>query len=207
MQGHDFDGSPLPTVPMPISIECAGGLHSTANDMARWMKWHVDRFATADHDLRLLDHAAYLYRDGLTAVAGLDDAEPMDAMGLGWVINMPVANRPLILQKSGGLQGTFAYLAIAPTRGVAAFFVMTQFNTSAFKAAVTATNGLTANLRHASEPHLRIGIVHFSSTLVASGLESFSGPDSVLELCPVRDLLNASKVRRFRQDFCHRPHA
>jgi serine-type D-Ala-D-Ala carboxypeptidase/endopeptidase len=146
MQGHNFDGSPMPAAHTPSSIECAGGLHTTANDMARWMKWHLDRFATTDRELRLLDHAAYLYRDGLTAVSGLDDAGPMDAMGLGWVINMPVGNRPLILQKSGGLQGSFAYLAIAPTRGVAAFFVMNEFNTGGFTAAVAATNGLISQL-------------------------------------------------------------
>jgi D-alanyl-D-alanine-carboxypeptidase/D-alanyl-D-alanine-endopeptidase len=146
MQGHNFDGSPMLTVPTPTSIECAGGLHSTANDMARWMKWHLDRFAATDRDLRLLDHAAYLYRDGLTAVVGLDGAGPMDAMGLGWVINMPAGNRPLILQKSGGLQGTFTYVALAPTRGVAAFFVMNEFSTSGFDAAVSATNGLIGQL-------------------------------------------------------------
>jgi D-alanyl-D-alanine-carboxypeptidase/D-alanyl-D-alanine-endopeptidase len=146
MQGHDFDGSPMPAARTPTSIECAGGLHSTANDMARWMKWHLDRFAATDRELRLLDHAAYLYRDGLTAVAGLDDAEPMDAMGLGWVINMPAGNRPLILQKSGGLQGTFSYVAIAPTRGVGAFFAMNEFSPGGFKAAVTATNRLIAEL-------------------------------------------------------------
>ena len=146
MQGHSFDGSPMPAARTPASIECAGGLHTTANDMARWMKWHLDRAAVADRDLRLLDHAAYLYRDGLSAVSGLDDGGPMDAMGLGWVINMPAGNRPLILQKSGGLQGTFAYLAIAPTRGVAAFFVMNEFSTGGFVAAVAATNGLIAQL-------------------------------------------------------------
>jgi serine-type D-Ala-D-Ala carboxypeptidase/endopeptidase len=146
MQGHGFDGSPMVAALTPTSIECAGGLHTTANDMARWMKWHLDRFATTDRDLRLLDHAAYLYRDGLSSVSGLDDAGPMDAMGLGWVINMPVNNRPLILQKSGGLQGYFAYLAIAPTRGVAAFFVMNQFSMGGFAAAVAATNGLIAQL-------------------------------------------------------------
>ena len=146
MQGHSFDGSPMPAAKTPASIECAGGLHTTANDIARWMKWHVDRNPTADRDLRLLDHAAYLYRDGLTAVSGLDDSGPMDAMGLGWVINMPAGNRPLILQKSGGLQGYFAYLAIAPTRGVAAFFVMNAFSTGGFGAAVAATNGLVAQL-------------------------------------------------------------
>jgi len=51
-----------------------------ASDIARWMKWHLDRFAATDRDLRLLDHAACLYRDGLTAVSGLDNAGPMDAM-------------------------------------------------------------------------------------------------------------------------------
>lgn len=146
MQGHSFDGSPMPAARTPVSIECAGGLHTTANDIGRWMKWHVDRQATTDRDLRLLDHAAYLYRDGLAAVSGLDDAGPMDALGLGWVINLPTGNRPLILQKTGGLQGSFAYLAIAPTRGVAAFFVMNEFSTGGFNVAVATTNGLIAQL-------------------------------------------------------------
>jgi hypothetical protein len=70
---------------------------TTANDIARWMKWRLDAGAATDRDLRLLDHAAYLYRDGLSAVMGLDDGGPMDAMGLGWVINMQAANHPLIL--------------------------------------------------------------------------------------------------------------
>src|SRR5262249_53725191 len=100
MQGHDFDGSAMPTVPTPVGIECAGGLYTTANDIARWMKWHLDRAADKDRDLRLLDHAAYLYRDGLVTVSGLDDGGTMDAMGLGWVINMPTGSHPLILQKS-----------------------------------------------------------------------------------------------------------
>jgi D-alanyl-D-alanine-carboxypeptidase/D-alanyl-D-alanine-endopeptidase len=146
MQGHDFDGTPMAAAPTPASIECAGGLYSTANDMARWMKWHLDRFAATDRDLRLLDHAAYLYRDGLTSVLGLDDAGPMDAMGLGWVINMPHDNQPLILQKTGGLQGSFSYLAMAPTRGVAVFFVMNEFSAGAFGAAVAATNKLIGQL-------------------------------------------------------------
>ena len=146
MQGHNFDGSAMVTAHTPTSIECAGGLYTTANDVARWMHWHLDRFATTDRDLRLLDHAAYLYRDGLTTVTGVDEAGPMDAMGLGWVINMPVGNRPLTLQKTGGLQGSFSYLAIAPTRDVAAFFVMNEFSVGGFAAAVAATNGLIAQL-------------------------------------------------------------
>jgi len=110
------------------------------------MNWHLDQLATTDRDVRLLDHAAYLYRDGLAVVSGLDDAGPMDAMGLGWVINMPTSNHPLILQKTGGLQGIFAYLAIAPTRRVGAFFVINEFSVGGFNAAVAATNGLIAQL-------------------------------------------------------------
>jgi D-alanyl-D-alanine-carboxypeptidase/D-alanyl-D-alanine-endopeptidase len=123
------------------SIECAGGLHTTASDIARWMNWrHLDRFAANDRDLRLLDHAAYLYRDGLMAVPGLGG--PMDAMGLGWVINLAVGNRPLILQKSGGLQGYLCISGDSAAPGVAAFFVMNEFSTGGCTAAVAATNGL-----------------------------------------------------------------
>lgn len=70
----------------------------------------------------------------------------MDAMGLGWVITLPDDNRPLILEKSGGLQGTFSYVAIAPTRGVGAFFVMNEFNAAAFEADVKMTNDLVMDL-------------------------------------------------------------
>lgn len=147
MQGHFFDGSAMPTAPTPVSIECAGGLYSTANDMLRWIAWHVDtKPSAANAELRLMNHAAFLYRDGLKSVVGLDDGGPMDAMGLGWVITLPDDNRPLILEKSGGLQGTFSYVAIAPTRGVGAFFVMNEFNAAAFEAAVKMTNDLVMDL-------------------------------------------------------------
>ena len=55
MQGHFFDGSPMPSVPSPVTIECAGGLYSTANDMAKWMAWHLDRDDAADADWRAIE--------------------------------------------------------------------------------------------------------------------------------------------------------
>ncbi|WP_119273897.1 D-alanyl-D-alanine-carboxypeptidase/endopeptidase AmpH [Taklimakanibacter deserti] len=146
MQGHNFDGSPMPTVPSPASIGCSGGLYTTANDMLRWMRWHLDRSPSADSEERLVNHGAYVYRDGLTSVLGLDDGGPMGAMGLGWVITFPDGDRPLILEKSGGLQGFFAYVALAPTRGVGAFFVMNEFSTGGFTAAVEATNEFVTSL-------------------------------------------------------------
>ncbi|RWF54207.1 MAG: D-alanyl-D-alanine-carboxypeptidase/endopeptidase AmpH [Mesorhizobium sp.] len=147
MQGHNFDGSAMPIVPTSTAMECAGGLYSTADDLLRWMNWHVDnKPSAADAEFRLVNHAAFLYRDGLASVVGLDDGGPMDAMGLGWVIMLPNEHRPLILQKSGGLQGMFLYVAIAPTRGVGAFFVMNEFNAAGFMAGVKTTNDLVAEI-------------------------------------------------------------
>ena len=105
-----------------------------------------DRFAANDRDLRLLDHAAYLYRDGLMAVPGLDDAGRWIPWVWAWVINLAVGNRPLILQKSGGLRGYLCISGDSAAPGVAAFFVMNEFSTGGCTAAVAATNGLIGQL-------------------------------------------------------------
>ena len=55
----------------------------------------------------------------------------MDAMGLAWVGMMARDDRPFILQKAGGLQGTFSYIAFAPTRGVAVFLAIHKLDFSA----------------------------------------------------------------------------
>jgi len=68
------------------------------------------------------------------AAIGMDDGGPMGATGLGWVITFPEENWPLILEKSGGLQGFFTYVAIAPTRRVG------------LTAAVEATNKFVSSL-------------------------------------------------------------
>jgi D-alanyl-D-alanine-carboxypeptidase/D-alanyl-D-alanine-endopeptidase len=146
MVGHDFDGKPMPVAPTPETIECAGGLYTTPNDMAKWMSWHLDRLSAEGAAVRLVDHATYLSRNGLDAAVGMDDAGEMDAMGLGWVVLMPDGHRPLILQKSGGLQGSFAYVALAPTKGVGVFFAMNAFSIGGYVAAVEATNKLVAEL-------------------------------------------------------------
>jgi D-alanyl-D-alanine-carboxypeptidase/D-alanyl-D-alanine-endopeptidase len=146
MQGHDFDGKPLPDAPSVAMISGAGGLYSTADDMLRWLAWHLDRFSTAGAEMRFLDHAAYLPRDGLNPVLGLDESGHMDAMGLGWVVMMPRGTRPLILQKAGGLQGIFSYIAFAPTRGVGVFISINQFNLGAALKMAEVVNEFIATL-------------------------------------------------------------
>jgi D-alanyl-D-alanine-carboxypeptidase/D-alanyl-D-alanine-endopeptidase len=147
MQGHFFDGAPMPFAPTPVTIECAGGLYTTANDMLRWMQWHLDRPSAADEEMRLIDHAAWLYRDGLVPAAGFDEGGgELDALGLGWVVMLPEGNRPLILQKTGGLQGMFAYVAIAPSRGMGVFVAINQFSTGGFSVMVNAALNLITDL-------------------------------------------------------------
>jgi D-alanyl-D-alanine-carboxypeptidase/D-alanyl-D-alanine-endopeptidase len=146
MQGHNFDGSPMPFIPTSPMIEGAGGLYSTTNDMLRWLAWHLDRFSPQDAEMRLLDHATYLHRDGVNPVFGMDEGGMMDAMGLGWGVMQPEGNRPLIFHKSGGLQGEFSFVAFAPTRGIGVFASMNEFSVEGFDAMAKATIELITEL-------------------------------------------------------------
>lgn len=146
LQGHDFDGTPLPDVEATPVMAGASSLYSTVNDMLTWLDWHLDSAATKDAEMRLLDHAAYLQRDGLAPVSGLDESGRMSAMGLGWVIMAPEGDRPLILQKAGGLQGVFSYGAFSPARGVGAFVVISELDFAAAQSMAAVVNDLIATL-------------------------------------------------------------
>lgn len=146
LQGHGFDGTPLPDVEATPVMAGASSLYSTLNDMLDWLAWHMDRTTTEHAEMRLLDHATYLQRDGLKPVYGLDESGFMSAMGLGWVIMAPDGDRPLILQKAGGLQGVFSYAAFSPTRGVGAFVVINEFDFAAAKSMAEVVNDLIASL-------------------------------------------------------------
>jgi D-alanyl-D-alanine-carboxypeptidase/D-alanyl-D-alanine-endopeptidase len=146
MVGHGFDGEPLPNVPTGDVIVGSGGIYSTANDLLKWMKWHLDRFSGDDAEARTLDHALYLNRDGLKTVSGMDESGHMDAMGLGWVGMMAKDDRPFILQKAGGLQGTFTYIAFAPARNTAVFIAINKFDFGAAMAMGQFANDLLEQL-------------------------------------------------------------
>ncbi len=146
MQGHDFGGEPLPEVPTGAAIVGSGGLYSTVDDILTWLQWHLDRFSARDAEMRLIDHAVWLQRDALAPVYGLDESGRMDGLGLAWIVMMPEGNRPLILQKAGGLQGVFCYAAFAPSRGIGAFIAINQFDFGAATAMAAAVNDLIATL-------------------------------------------------------------
>ena len=146
MPGHDFDGSPLPNAATGSVIVGSGGLYSSPHDLLAWLEWHLDRFSNERAAERLIDHTAYLWRDGLNAVFGMDESGHMDAMGLGWVIMAPEGDRPLILQKAGGLQGVFSYVAFAPARGIGVCAAINAFDVAAGLAMAKAANDLIAEL-------------------------------------------------------------
>jgi D-alanyl-D-alanine-carboxypeptidase/D-alanyl-D-alanine-endopeptidase len=146
MQGHNFDGSPMPNAKTGDAIVGSGGLYSSARDMLAWLRWHVDRFSNDRAAERLMDHAAYLWRDGLNAVFGMDESGRMDAMGLAWIIMAPEGDRPLILQKAGGLQGVFSYVAFAPAHGIGVCAVINAFDVNASLAMAKTANDLIAEL-------------------------------------------------------------
>jgi serine-type D-Ala-D-Ala carboxypeptidase/endopeptidase len=144
MEGHGFERATLPTIPTGDVIVGAGGLYSSASDLLRWLQWHLDRLGGAPD--RVIDHAAYLWRDGLTSVVGMDESGHMDAMGLGWVIMAPEGGRPLILQKAGGLQGVFSYVAFAPSRNIGIVAAINVFDVNAGMAMAQTANELLADL-------------------------------------------------------------
>jgi D-alanyl-D-alanine-carboxypeptidase/D-alanyl-D-alanine-endopeptidase len=146
MQGHNFDGSPLPVAKTGDVIVGSGGLYSTARDLLGWLEWHLDRFGNERAAERLIDHAAYLWRDGLSAVFGMDESGHMDAMGLAWVIMAPEGDRPLILQKAGGLEGIFSYVAFAPARNIGVVAAVNAFDVAAGLAMARTANDLIAEL-------------------------------------------------------------
>ena len=84
MTGHAPDGSPMAEVPSGTVITGSGGLRSTTNDLLKWVQWHLAD-TQEQAEVRFLDHAAYVQRDGMQAVLSMDESGRMDAMGLAWV--------------------------------------------------------------------------------------------------------------------------
>jgi serine-type D-Ala-D-Ala carboxypeptidase/endopeptidase len=145
MTGHDFDGKPMPPYEASDAMAASGGLYATADDMIAFMRWHLGR-TSERASVRVVDHAIYVPRDGLSTVLGLDEAGRMDGLGLAWIAMMPNGPRPFVLQKSGGIQGFFSFLALAPAHGVGVFVVANKFDFGAFFRVAAAANQLVSEL-------------------------------------------------------------
>lgn len=132
--GHDARGCPWTEELHDPTPRGASGLYSSPGDLLRWLEWHLQTggdLDPADTEARLLNHAAWVQRDGLHPVFGLDECGRMDAMGLGWVVMMPQGDRPFILQKAGATGGVFSFIAFSPARGIGFFMAIDKFDIAA----------------------------------------------------------------------------
>jgi D-alanyl-D-alanine-carboxypeptidase/D-alanyl-D-alanine-endopeptidase len=120
----------------------SGGLYSTANDMARWLRHNLD---DADGILSL-SHAVYRPRQSMPAAIGFDEAGPMAGLALGWVAVAPDGIQPMLLAKSGGGAGFMGYVAFAPGRRAGVFLAVTRVDFPMFFALTGAVNKLIASL-------------------------------------------------------------
>lgn len=120
----------------------SGGLYSTGNDMARWLRHNL-----ADTDgVLALSHAIYRPRQSMPAAIGFDEAGPMAGLGLGWVMLAAQGAQPALLTKSGGGAGFMTYMAFAPGKGVGVFIAVNRVDFPMFAILTDTTHKLIASL-------------------------------------------------------------
>ncbi|MDC8760352.1 D-alanyl-D-alanine-carboxypeptidase/endopeptidase AmpH [Janthinobacterium fluminis] len=117
-----------PTGPCSDTSATAGtaGMYSTANDMATWMQHLLGVRQAMPHALKAIAQAAYVQRQELASIEGLDQAGPASGMGLGWVHLAASAKAPGMLQKTGGGGGFMNYMVLVPGRKVGIFVAVTK---------------------------------------------------------------------------------
>lgn len=130
MVGLDPFDKPDSNAVVPDVMYASAGIYSTAADIVRWMKWHLDG-ARQSKEAFALDHALWLPYDGLKSVVGTEVTDA-DGMGLGWVVTLPRDGAPLLLGKSGGLGGFMSYAVLSPNRGLGVFVVASRVNFAMF---------------------------------------------------------------------------
>ena len=120
----------------------SGGLYSTGNDMARWLRHNLD----SANPVLAVGHAVYRPRQSMPAAIGFDEAAPMAGLGLGWVAVAARGIAPMLLVKSGGGAGFMSYVAFAPGRDVGVFVVVNRVDFGMFAPLTDAANKLIADI-------------------------------------------------------------
>lgn len=137
-------GGPGPCVDTEATAG-SGGIYSTGNDMALWLKYNLAPDALA-WPAPTLAHAVYRQRQALTTAIGFDEAAPMAGIGLAWVTTAANGHLPMLVEKSGGGGGFMTYVAFAPGRGVGVFVAINRVDFGMFYSMTAAVNDLIANL-------------------------------------------------------------
>ena len=148
MTGLDPFGKPDPNWEASEVMQASAGIYTTADDMVRWMRWHLAD-DSAGQPARTLAHALWRPHDGLKRLVGVE-ATDSEGMGLGWVVSRPKDRVPLLLGKSGGIGGFMSYVVLSPNRRLGIFVVATKVDFAMFEGLRTAVRDLAAELAPAS---------------------------------------------------------
>lgn len=97
----------------------SGGLYSTPADMARWLRYLLDRQNPAAQ-------AVYIDLATLSGAQGLDHAGKPSGIGLGWLQMGQRGDPSMILQKTGAGAGFSTYIALNPARHTGVFLALTM---------------------------------------------------------------------------------
>jgi D-alanyl-D-alanine-carboxypeptidase/D-alanyl-D-alanine-endopeptidase len=146
MTGYGIPGAEEAPCVATADIAASGGVYSTADDMVRWLRHNLARSDPAVWPTLALTHAGYLQRQDLVAAIGFDEAGPMDAIALAWLIENADGPRPTIVQKTGGLAGFMSYIAFAPGRDVGAFVVVNRIDFGMFGVLTAGVNEIISML-------------------------------------------------------------
>lgn len=122
----------------------SGGIYSTAQDMAAWIKHELPAGAPGP-EVRA-GQAIYVRPETLASVQGLDVAGPPAGIGLAWVQLAATATHPTLLEKTGGGGGFMTYVVIAPGARVGLFVAINREGYARIQALSARANDLVGAL-------------------------------------------------------------
>lgn len=146
MTGYNADNTPAEAWDGSEVMQGSGGVFSTADDMARWLRYNLAIGSSSRGAARTLAQAMYRSRQSLDAVIALDGSLPVGGLGLGWEINLPTDRTPLLIQKTGGFSGFLTYAVFVPGRGLGAFVAINRMDLGAFIKVLDGVNGMLSAL-------------------------------------------------------------
>ena len=103
----------------------SGGMYSTADDMARFMRYLLYLPGVPVHQ-NGISTGIYLDPTKLKSVQGLGHAGVPDGLGLGWLEINKEYGESRIVEKTGGGAGFQTYIALDPARHAGIFVAVTQ---------------------------------------------------------------------------------
>lgn len=97
----------------------SGGIYSTGNDLIRFLEFNLNNSSNIIRSTNQIAHASYLYADMLDNKQSFSSS----AMALGWEVQNPHDNLPILLHKNGWVSGFNTWVMLAPSKHIAVFSI------------------------------------------------------------------------------------